>query len=187
MEGKEKLNDAYHNPERARLAFGEDAVEGNERVNDGNPNARPKSTGPGLGSDIRWVKPDAPQPTVRVARITIGRLHNLGNYEHIRYEVSLELAHGAKAGDLLGHLEGVLADLQPKSPVSEWELHHAQNDYRESLDNGNLEQRTRAVRIIMRHKEWLEKRQHAKDLLNTYGGTQVYTDAKETWDEEDRL
>ena len=29
-------------------------------------------------------------PQARVSKITVGRLHNLGNYEHVRYEIAVE-------------------------------------------------------------------------------------------------
>ena len=37
---------------------------------------------------------DLPLPGPRISRIGIGRLHNLGNYEHVRYEVTVELPPG---------------------------------------------------------------------------------------------
>jgi hypothetical protein len=47
-------------------------------------------------------------PGPRVSRVTIGRLHNLGNYEHIRYEVTVELPPGTAPASVVRELEDTL-------------------------------------------------------------------------------
>ncbi len=49
----------------------------------------------------------------RVARLTIGRLYNLGNYEHIKYELTLELQPGCNPRQALADLEDVVQSLRP--------------------------------------------------------------------------
>ena len=33
---------------------------------------------------------------MKITKITVGRLHNLGNYEHVRYELTVEVPEGQK-------------------------------------------------------------------------------------------
>ena len=56
-------------------------------------------------------------PRSTVTRITIARLFNLGSYEHIRYEVTVEVPEGRSASSALIGLETVLSRLSPKRPV----------------------------------------------------------------------
>src|ERR1044071_8778109 len=50
---------------------------------------------------------------VKVTRIAIGRLHNLGNYEHIRYDVTVDLTNGENPGLIIARLEKLLGALKP--------------------------------------------------------------------------
>ena len=47
-------------------------------------------------------------PQSRVSKITVGRLHNLGNYEHVRYEVTVELPPGTAPASVVRDLEDTL-------------------------------------------------------------------------------
>jgi hypothetical protein len=51
-----------------------------------------------------------------VAEITIGRLFNLGQYEHVRYEIKVSALDGSGVADTIRALERVLAGIKPKSP-----------------------------------------------------------------------
>lgn len=64
-------------------------------------------------------------PGPRISRITLGRLHNLGNYEHVRYEVTVELPPGTSPASVARELEDTLNALEPRQPVSDWDLRQA--------------------------------------------------------------
>lgn len=51
----------------------------------------------------------------KVIRVAIGRLHNLGNYEHIRYDVTVELneSEASNPGEVINKLERLLGALAP--------------------------------------------------------------------------
>ena len=53
------------------------------------------------------------EENMNVSKITIGRLYNLGNYEHIRYEVSVDLENEDDATKAMVGLEKVIAGLAP--------------------------------------------------------------------------
>src|SRR3954466_9951002 len=52
---------------------------------------------------------------MRISRITIGRLYNLGSYEHVRYELTVEVPGGESAATAVIGMEKLLAALSPKT------------------------------------------------------------------------
>lgn len=54
-----------------------------------------------------------PTTSSQVSRITVARLFNTGNYEHVRYEISVDLSAGADPGKALTELEETIESLNP--------------------------------------------------------------------------
>jgi hypothetical protein len=52
---------------------------------------------------------------MKITKITIGRLYNLGSYEHVRYEISVEVPEGESSATALIGLEKVVTALSPKT------------------------------------------------------------------------
>jgi len=125
--------------------------------------------------------------TANVSRITISRLHNLGNYEHTKYEISIEVSEGASVSQVLSNAERILEGLNPKSPVQDWELEQAHRvlalteEQREVYDSDNLP----AYRnIVEKYDNWRAEQKLALQALDDIGGTSVYTDAKSKWEDD---
>lgn len=134
------------------------------------------------------------QPLLAAPRIThveSARLHNLGNYEHVRYQIMVELPLGASPASVVGELEQVLADLEPKCPWSTWALAHAQRlvqqvDPDEGASAEDHARRRDAARDkLARYAEWKKQRDAALAKLDQFGGLAVHTDAKGRWDADD--
>ena len=53
---------------------------------------------------------------MNITKITIGRLYNLGSYEHIRYELTCEIPSGESPATALIGLEKLIGALNPKLP-----------------------------------------------------------------------
>jgi len=143
----------------------------------------------------------------RITRITLGRLHNLGNYEHVRYEVTVELPPGTSPSSVARELEDTLNDLEPKCPVGQYELREAMklvaqpeptlrpraaHDYDEHWGDTpqqvlerELNAREAARRLIARHEEWRKTREAALQRFDQFGGSSLWTDAKGKWDDGD--
>jgi hypothetical protein len=143
----------------------------------------------------------------RISRVTLGRLHNLGNYEHIRYEVSVELPPGTAPASVIGDLEDMLNDLEPRSPVPDWDLRVALKDLlgpEPTLESINaldedgpfdggpehalaaaLRRRSKARDTVNRHHAWQASREAALARFNELGGKSAHTDAKDRWDDEE--
>lgn len=138
----------------------------------------------------------------RITRITMGRLHNLGNYEHVRYEVTVDLPPGTSPASVARELEDTLNSLEPKRPVSDWDLRQAVKllatpeptlqpatddddpfNSPEALLKRELRERESALKNITRHEEWLKSRDAALARFNQFGGSAMHTDAKDKWDD----
>lgn len=128
---------------------------------------------------------NTPTPKAHVSRITVARLHNLGNYEHVRYEIAVEIPDGTSASKVLSDVERVLAGLDPKPPVDDYDLRRATEALKrpveewEDWERGN--EPTYRSRIAA-DAEWRAAQKLARQALDDIGGTSVYTDAKDTWD-----
>jgi hypothetical protein len=122
----------------------------------------------------------------KVTRIAIGRLHNLGNYEHIRYDVTVELSNGENAGLVISRLEKLLAALKP--------IEKNDYDYQRAvkvMSDPELA-KDESVRNIEIYKARIEKREkavarraRALELFSELGGTSEHVDAKDKWEDDD--
>lgn len=140
---------------------------------------------------------------MKVTKITIGRLYNLGNYEHIRYEVTVEVPAGESAATACMGLEKILERLNPKMPhgvPSQGELRtlaHSLASTRESDDQtirrdygvskyGRIRQLTHQLAEgQIRLSRWEKQRHVARILLQDVGGAANLRDAKDDWSDLD--
>lgn len=122
-----------------------------------------------------------------VSKITVGRLHNLGNYEHVRYEIEVQVPEGKSASQVLENIERTLDGLDPKPPVSVHDLLNARSMLAKPLEEWPEWQRGNEESYrshIERDKAWRKLQTTARKALDDIGGTTVYTDAKDKWDDE---
>jgi hypothetical protein len=144
---------------------------------------------------------------MNVSRITIGRLFNLGNYEHERFEISVDLAAGENARHALENVSAILNSLNPTPPFGvpsldevvrlenrykhevalspdEWERNRP---YIPSPGKGRIEclADLKAESMTKRHRyeKWKGHQQRALDALNELGGSISWKDAKLDWDD----
>ena len=52
---------------------------------------------------------------MQITKITIGRLYNLGSYEHVRYELTAEVPAGESAATAIIGMEKLMSALSPKT------------------------------------------------------------------------
>ena len=125
--------------------------------------------------------------TTSVARVTIGRLYNLGDYEHVRYEIAVDVGQDSDAGAVLSELDELLADLKPVQ-VDHWLKRRlklvARADAGEDLDEHDLHNLAGAREAVSEHNAKLARRESAAQRLSELGGRSEHRDAKEDWDEE---
>lgn len=131
---------------------------------------------------------DNTEQKTKITRLSIGRVHNLGNYENVRYEVQVDVGEGENVSQLLANLENILEDVRAVSWVSKWDYDRAKEMLAKpasELSEIELSNLDLYKKRIADYESVNEKRQKAKDALNTLGGNTVFTDAKENWDDQD--
>lgn len=142
---------------------------------------------------------------MKVTNIKIGRVHNLGNYEHIRYELTVAVGENESASSALVGMENILTALNPKRPANVPEDYQMNQMAREiekirslspedfETHHGwhNVSQSERIAQMLKdlsenkaRKEAWESKRDKARGLLDDIGGAAVYKDAKDNWGDD---
>lgn len=142
---------------------------------------------------------------MNVSKITIGRLYNLGNYEHVRYELTVEVKEGESASAAVIALEKILRGLQPldrrgiksaaelsreekqveemrQMPVAEWERRygHCQGTPSEVIARYEAE----LMESTARRTAALERARKAREYFDDLGGVETWKDAKLDWEDD---
>lgn len=128
-----------------------------------------------------------PQPT-RITQFRIGRMHNLGNYEHIKYEVTVEVASGDDVGKRLTTVETILNDIQADLPHSDWDIQRAKELLAKpegELDEYDVKRIPRAKQQLAENEAALKRRENARAALSTLNYESEHKDHKKDWDEYD--
>lgn len=121
----------------------------------------------------------------RITRLTIARLHNRGNYEHSRYEVTVDIPPGVDPGSVFREVEGTLAALKPNSPVNYYELQRSIKAMQDPKTDPCFESnRGLHETRIREYDEWSKRRDAALQRFSAMNGAHVFTDAKERWEDE---
>lgn len=137
------------------------------------------------------------QPKTRVNKFTIGRLYNLGNYEHVRYELSVEVPKGKSAARAFANTLKVLRALNPKPPIPSYEYEGALERLKEpdAWHKSIIDPKERAGAIAVMVTEskkkvrlferWAKRRHAVEAYFDDLGGISKHADAKADWDNDD--
>lgn len=119
-----------------------------------------------------------------VTRLTVARLYNLGNYEHIRYEITAEIPRGGSPKQTLMDTLRILACLKPvKKPYDlESKIALLKKDSSE-LSESEKDSLKICAEVVGQYQRLLDQHKEALVLLDDIGGTSVHKDAKDTWDD----
>jgi hypothetical protein len=142
---------------------------------------------------------------MQISKITVARLYNLGSYEHVRYELTVDVLDGESAAVALIGVERIMEALNPR-PLNaatsrteilrkrqQLETHSKLSDEEFSRYHGNSSVGTRAeyverIRVGIDEDEQkliaLEARAaKARKLLDDLGGAATWKDAKLDWED----
>lgn len=141
---------------------------------------------------------------MKISKITAARLFNTGNYEHVRYELTVDVSESESASDAIVGLERIMEGLRPiRNVKTDQEIKLLESQIERMLTMPAVEWERQykhytgtPTEIIERHRksldEEIEKASKAKDvakrareLLDDIGGASKWTDAKLDWDDED--
>jgi len=140
----------------------------------------------------------------KVRTITLGRLYNLGNYEHIRYEIAVDLDPAEDPSEMLIGLSRIMESLKPLEKYqcpTERSLERARKDIlrHEAMSDEEYEREhfgatstrrqyidfsiAQLKRDTERREEAIAKREKAHKMLDALGGAAKWTDAKLDWED----
>lgn len=122
----------------------------------------------------------------RITNITIARLYNLGNYEHVRFEISAEVEKGGSAKKTMLDLAAIAHRLKPvKKPYNYESMLATCNKHQEAMsehEKANFESYQEQIKEYAALKALQQK---ALEDLEAIGGTSKRTDAKDKWEDSD--
>jgi hypothetical protein len=143
---------------------------------------------------------------MKITKITIGRLFNLGNYEHVRYELTVEVGELESAAAAVRGMEAILSGLKPlrndcltsasdlqrkaeeiermkTMPAVEWERNygHCKGTPTEVIERYQKALEEAAVKT---HSA-VERARTARQLFDDLGGAAQWKDAKLDWSDYD--
>lgn len=142
---------------------------------------------------------------MQVTKITVGRLYNLGSYEHVRYELTVEVPQGESAATAISAIERILTGLAPLKNAcikSENEIERAASEVEEMRKMPVVDWERRyghckgtAAEVIQRYEESLAEETQKRDaalaraararkLFDDLGGAAAWKDAKLDWDSD---
>ena len=148
--------------------------------------------------------------SANVTRVTIARLFNLGSYEHVRYEITVDIhPEELSASSTLIGLEKIMEALAPESKwvcLTEGELEreeHRVKELQEKLatlseeefkhkygwfEGTGAEYVERCAEMhgenIKRRRKAVERAKTARMLLDNLGGASQWKDCKMDWQDE---
>lgn len=145
---------------------------------------------------------------MNITTITVKRLYNTGSYEHVSYELSVDVKEGESAAAALLGVERILEALNPKTSThSRGELDREARSIKtmhEKLSNDGPQEFTRyhghfvgtpeeyIARCEQSHAEnvakrdaWEARAAKARKLLDDLGGAAQWKDAKLDWEDNE--
>lgn len=120
----------------------------------------------------------------KVASVSLDRLHNLGNYEHLKLSVRVDLNEGDDPGLIISRLEKLLSALKPIT---------TDYDYQRALKvmsdpERAADETARNVEVYKKriddHDRAVARRARALELFAYLGGTSEHVDAKDKWEDD---
>lgn len=146
---------------------------------------------------------------MKTTKLTIGRLFNLGSYEHIRYEITVELNDGDSAEKAIIGLEKIMECIKPEkntcvktrsdlrrdaARIAELKaklVRTSEDQFRNEVGHFVGTPIEYIARLESSHIEEMGKRisyetrcRKARALLDNLGGAETFKDCKLSWEDE---
>lgn len=122
----------------------------------------------------------------KISQISVARLYNLGNYEHVRFELTVEVPAGASAKQTLFDLAAIVARLKPvKKPYDFDTAMQVLNKSQEELNEFEKEHLDQYMQQVKDYSALKALQRSAFEKLDALGGTSKRKDAKLSWENEE--
>lgn len=128
------------------------------------------------------------EPKPRLSRFSIGRLYNLGNFEHVRYELTVEVPPECSAKDAFINALQLLQCASPHRPCSQSALKEAREALAKNpadLSNWERGGLDSYKKLVEANEVFEHNRKLALEALDRLGGTVEYKDAKADWEDDE--
>lgn len=128
------------------------------------------------------------EPKPRLARFSIGRLFNLGNYEHVRYELTVEVPPECSAKEAFQNALLLLRAASPHGPCTKSELESARSTLAKPAEElGHYERAQLDVykSRVADYEIYTHNRALALEALDKLGGKVEYKDCRAAFEPED--
>jgi len=122
----------------------------------------------------------------RIRTLHVGRVYNLGNYENLRIELTVDVGTEDDPAKVLRAVQRILGDLRAKPNVDGFELQRAKAALatpEAELSEYEREKLPRYQEVVDKWKEAMARRKAAAAALSTLEYTYQHKDHKEDWDE----
>jgi len=142
---------------------------------------------------------------MKVSKITVGRLFNKGNYEHVRYELTVDVKEGESAAAAITGMERILEAMKPldkcciktaqelergqreidkmlATTASQWEREYG---HCTGTPSEVIERYLKSLREETdKRDKALERARMARKAFDDLGGTETWKDAKLDWEDD---
>lgn len=106
-----------------------------------------------------------------VKTITIAKLYNTGNYEHVRYELSVEVPQGCSAKDTFLDVGSIIASLGPIKKPYDYDSSKARlSKLPEQLNESEKDLLKEDMARVGAYQACIDRRKEALDRLDNLGG-----------------
>lgn len=136
------------------------------------------------------------KPQSRITSLSVGRVYNLGNYENLRFEITVDIPQGRSPSLVLKNLAFVMRAANPKGPHSRFDYDHAVTKLKDPAAwhknvKPDKERRKRirdmvkdCKKIVREYEAWLKRRAIAQSMLDRIGAVRQFKDHKNDWQDD---
>lgn len=117
----------------------------------------------------------------KIQNIGVARLFSTGRYEHTKISVNVE--PGEKPGTMLREIQSLIEDLNPNSPVDDYQLQQAREALEKPEDTDGFPYvwtHEKAQEVIAKADAWQAKRDAAYARLDELGATPTVEESDKT-------
>lgn len=133
-----------------------------------------------------------PDQKPRVSSVRIERLYNLGNYEHVKWSIGIDVPEGSDTLKAVKSLHRLVHALRPLKKPSGYSYAKAlidrpASELRAMIKDGRTSKEDVAAKkaLLKEHEENRKYREKMMKIFNDLGGSSTYTDAKDKWEDDE--
>lgn len=124
----------------------------------------------------------------KVTHVSISRLYNMGSYEHVKYDLGVEVPDGASANEAFMGIARILFALKPiKFPYNFESMKDLLAKPMEELSESEKSIRPEYAERVGEIERLRAARVEALKQLDDLGGTGQHKDAKLSWGDDEDL